>query len=376
MATSVKHSAKSSFQGVIYQYFVALEKCFEMKSGDFVRFEEDGDVSTVNEQIEVKHVEDDLTDRNLNFWKTLNNWLDPAFERSKYQSLVLLTTQKIGSNSLLNNWNNKSHSQKLTILKNIKKTALDEHKNSGNTKKTEVLNYIEKCLSTSNKIIFNEIIQKFILLDQSEISVEFYNSTRDRYLKAVKPLRYKDQIMQGLLGYILSRHKVNSVWEISYNDFSNEFSEFVAQFSENTKTFPEINYSYSQKEIDENLDHLFVQKINEINYTDQISKAVSDYLSTQKIILEEISDHTVAVQHYFAFENELQQKYHPKYSQFSRKANPNSFDESCQDFYDEMMGMDAPKLGKYDHTPIIFKNGVLHILANENNITWKLKSNE
>ena len=82
-----------------------------------------GDVSTINKnnglvQKEIKHhvSEDNLTDRDVDFWKSLANWYVSYDEIKKFDSLVLYTTSIIPSNGKLEEWNNKTKEEKLAIL--------------------------------------------------------------------------------------------------------------------------------------------------------------------------------------------------------------------------------------------------------------------
>lgn len=117
MEAKVNFSSPETTGAIVSQFYLALEKCFEMKLGDVVFIEKDGDVSKLNPmsledgiQIELKeYAEDnDLTDSHLNFWNTLKNWTNSEFDSVKYKYLVLATTQEIGAKSMLLNWNESS----------------------------------------------------------------------------------------------------------------------------------------------------------------------------------------------------------------------------------------------------------------------------
>ena len=67
--------------GDIYQYLIALRDCFELNDGDTLQIETNGDVSIINDvggrfQREVKHHfgNTSISDRDIDFWKTLANW--------------------------------------------------------------------------------------------------------------------------------------------------------------------------------------------------------------------------------------------------------------------------------------------------------------
>ena len=84
--------------GDIYQYLIALRDCFELNDGDTLQIETNGDVSIINDvggrfQREVKHHfgNTSISDRDIDFWKTLANWY-VDYERVKNFSNYILST--------------------------------------------------------------------------------------------------------------------------------------------------------------------------------------------------------------------------------------------------------------------------------------------
>jgi len=91
------HDATASAKGTIYQLYWAVQKCFEMISGQKIVIERYGDVTVAaSQQLEIKHYGDALTDSHLNLWKTLKNWMRDGFNETSYSALMLCTTQQIG----------------------------------------------------------------------------------------------------------------------------------------------------------------------------------------------------------------------------------------------------------------------------------------
>lgn len=81
--------------GDIYQYLIALRDCFELNDGDTLQIETNGDVSIINDvggrfQREVKHHfgNTSISDRDIDFWKTLANWYQ--IKRSANGNVVLV----------------------------------------------------------------------------------------------------------------------------------------------------------------------------------------------------------------------------------------------------------------------------------------------
>ena len=76
------NDATLSKLGDIYQYYIALLECFNMGENEKIQIEVSGDVSKISEdttsfQMEVKHHigDDTISDRDIDFWKTVKNWV-------------------------------------------------------------------------------------------------------------------------------------------------------------------------------------------------------------------------------------------------------------------------------------------------------------
>ena len=96
-----------------------------MDENDKIIIEIYGDVSKVSNkasfQMEIKHhvVDDSIGDRDIDFWKTLRNWVKEYNRIKDFSSLILFTTSDIAEKSLLMDWNEKNDTEKLKTLKNI-----------------------------------------------------------------------------------------------------------------------------------------------------------------------------------------------------------------------------------------------------------------
>ena len=169
--SKLSFDSTSSFKGIIFQFLVALEKCFEMQEGQSVYIERFGDVSLVgeegSEQIESKYYEKDLTNLDKNVWNTLANWMDNSFELDKFSALVLLTTQQVGARSKWRDWNNKSVSDRKIILNEIH-NSFDKKRD----KSEELQRIMNKVFDAEKTSRLDEIAKKltisiqYIILDK------------------------------------------------------------------------------------------------------------------------------------------------------------------------------------------------------------------
>src|ERR1035437_5122903 len=282
------NDATATIKGTIYQFYVAVEKCFELVEGEKVRIEKDDDVSTQNQQIEVKQYESDLSDSHENIWKTLKNWLDSKFDHSGYKSLILLTTQSIGIKSTLANWNNKTTDEDLTVLKDIYSKAKvrddkrkEKDKNTPQSDSYKLMNYV---FSPENTEKLTSILEKFSIADSSLMALDYYERIKQVYCKGISPTN-KDTYMNSLLGYVISPKVIDeNSWEISYDDFTSQNALLTSMYCKETKIFPQkyTEASINQKDKEEVTKHLFVKKIEDIEYHEVIPSAISDFIRTRE----------------------------------------------------------------------------------------------
>ena len=124
--TRAVNDATLQKSGDIYQYLIALRDCFELNDGDILQIETNGDVSIINDlggrfQREVKHHfgNKSISDRDIDFWKTLANWY-VDYERVKnFSNYILSTTATIQNDSSFYSWNRIGKIEKLKRLKDI-----------------------------------------------------------------------------------------------------------------------------------------------------------------------------------------------------------------------------------------------------------------
>ena len=125
----ISNDATSSTKGTVYQLCVAVQKCFEMLSGQKVLIEKEGDVTIENEQqVETKFYSDDLTDGHKNLWNTLKNWIQPHFDETAYSSLILFTTQQFGRAATIKDWNDCDLEKRVGLLTSIHAGFEDDYK--------------------------------------------------------------------------------------------------------------------------------------------------------------------------------------------------------------------------------------------------------
>ena len=370
--SKLRFDSSSSLKGIIFQFLVALEKCFLMQEGQSVYIERFGDVSLIgennSEQIESKYYTKDLTNLDKNIWNTLANWLDDSFELDKFSALVLLTTQKAGARSKWRDWNDKSFSDRKNILNEIHNSF--EKKRD---KSEELQRIMDKVFDAEKTSRLDEIAKKLTIDHLSMDGMSYYNMLRDVYGRHIPKIQ-RARYIHALYGYIINPHAVENNWQITYDDFSREVEELSKKLQDNTAVFPEKK-NLGDINVDEYLSNTFVSKIQDINYEAVIAEAVSDYVHTGQLIMEDIEISPNIKASYDVYENTLERIYKSKYRTACRNCKTSEIINKSQDLYDDITRSNDGTFHTFITVPPFFHNGVMHILANEKtDVIWKLNN--
>ena len=216
MSDTLVHDSTKTFKPIIYQFLVALEKCFEMQNDESIWIEKYGDVTNSNgEQVEVKDYQKNLTDLDHNVWKTMKNWLADGFDVSYYHSLILSTTQTISSTSKFIDWNNKNKDEKLEILNSISQKYTEQKKKDETTQK--LLNNVLDS-STSDKLL--SILEKFTIQSEAENDEILYKRLLEISTDGILEEK-RDEFLASLVGYIIKPEITSGGWEIKIKKCSN-----------------------------------------------------------------------------------------------------------------------------------------------------------
>lgn len=354
---TTKNSALDTALSFYYQTLVGLDKCFNLKKGESIEIEKDGDISIVGSllkatQIEVKHYTNDLTDNHENFWKTLNNWVQPEFKHETYQYLVLCTTQSYGANTLLKNWNEQDENEKLEILnkiiqknENIKKVAKYRN-NVMNTPQEKLKNILSKVyLSVENKDVFS--LRESLLEKISYISDE-----------------YKNQYIDGLTGF-LYRKAQKGEWIISYQEFHEKRLELIRIYSSELP-FPEFfGEPASAEDADRYQSKLFVSKIKNIEYDEVLPEAIGNYLELIHTLNRDLDISSTYREYTNNYRKTLISKLNHQYAKAKREKT------HSQTFYDNTIIENPFSLKNYC-PDMTYKNGLIHDIMDddEQNLKW------
>ena len=384
-ATKLANDATASTKGTVYNLYVALQKAFEMVSGQKVILERYGDVTmAAAQQIEVKLYADELTDAHINFWKTLDNWMKPGFDESAYSSFVLCTTQQISTSSELKNWNASSPENRMQILTKVYndgKAREDRRLQDPEERKkpsSESFRLQSRVMEPSQNDKLKRIVTRFVIADSSPDLDGTFAILRDVQGKYV--LKGKcDDFLAGLLGFVICPTVLTgSSWEITYDAFSNKVRELTSIYRQGTTYFPTKFRRLQRPTADEIAERndLFVKKIREIQYLEVIPKAVMDYLYASDTVMKELQDYNLPPDAFTTFANSVRDQFEPNYTRALRSVRDVILDS--KNFYDKMMAEPVPAFPGFDQPDFSFRNGVVHMHCDDKNGTmkWRLAGDE
>ena len=256
-----------TLKGIVFQFLVALDRCFEMQAGESVFIETFGDVSVLGgdnpTQIESKCYKTDLTDLDENVWNTIHNWMRDDFPIEKFSSLFLLTTQKAGKKSEWGGWNKKGLEDKLKTLNRIK-----EHFDKKKRKSEKLTSMMDAIFDASKSKRLAEIAKKLFIDCLDTDDEQYYKSLLNRNKSIPKIQRNK--YINSLLGWIIRPQKK---WTISNEDFEKEAQEIAEKLRKNTVVFPD-KLQLTDIKNEEYEENSFVRKIKDIEYEEVIPETV------------------------------------------------------------------------------------------------------
>ena len=365
-----------SVKGILFQFLIALERCFKMQKGQSVYIETYGDVSVLgdlnhSEQIESKFYKKALTDLDKNIWKSIYNWMNEDFPIDKFSSLVLFTTQTVSMTSSWLNWNVKPLVERKKILNKLKKQFDSQKKQS-----KDMAMYMNAIFDTKKATRLSQIVE-ILYIDTTRMDWnQYYKHIRDEYAKGIPNIQ-KGKYMNHMFGYILNPNIVNNSWRITYDDFTRETEEITKTLVENTAVFP-TKLKLADIKKDDYDGYAFVEKIKDIEYENEVlSEAVNDYVHTASLIDQELSESLVIKNQLEEYEDAVERRYRNEYRKAARIFKREECIQRSQELYDNVTTANDGTFHTYNNVPPYFHNGVVQILANENDdIVWLLKESK
>ncbi|MGX1181573.1 hypothetical protein AB7M31_004641 [Pseudomonas sp. IAP-CY TE4608] len=368
------------FKALQYQLLVAVEYCYDLAPHECMWLEVMGDVTVPGKvQTEVKLYSDSLTDSHANFWNTVKNWLHEKFDRTSFRSLVLLTTQEFGAQTLFKGWNTATPAQRLSIMETIAgpSPTVAEKQAEGEpgtgdtvTKPSKSQSLQQHVMAPERRDALMEVLERMQITTGAESLEQRLKTYETRHLKPIRPSKYQ-QFIYELLGFMCSPELVIGGWKISHQAFTDKLSELTHRYMKHPKSFPPVDVATLKKSVDvEEIRPMpFAQKIVEIGGEQHLKRAALHRVVAQTTISDLYKDGVL-----FKHMLDTYMGNHLTQHQFGREhAMLGCAGISCQTqlntqsmmFFLNRNGLPAEPFCGLEHTMIEFRNGIYHMLAGE-----------
>ena len=363
--------------GDIYQYLIALKDCFDLSDGDTLQIETNGDVSIINDmggrfQKEVKHHfgKNSISDRDIDFWKTLANWY-VDYERVKdFSNYILCTTATVQSKSAFYGWNNMEKTEKLKQLKNI--GAISKKKEE--TFRTQYNRIFGDSYDENHLLV---ILDKFTI-EAAKPSIAGISNEFSKYVGHI-PSENRDGYIGALLGEILIKVKnPPHKWEVTKSAFDEILqAQTVAYGTKGTAPLPN-EYAKAELPTDKitTLEQKkFVASIREIKYEKMVPSAMSDYWKADLTVAKYFRDNLMYLESLEAYTEDLSVKL--RYSKANSDLNAEGATEQEQiriskQLYNDVMVWNANDFGSIIRNQGYFQRGIIHNIVDETDFKWKV----
>lgn len=368
------------FKALQYQLLVAVEYCYDLAPDECLWLEVMGDVTVPGKsQTEVKLYTDNLTDSHANFWNTLKNWLHENFDRTSFSSLVLLTTQEFGAQTLLKGWNSGASAERLSILESIvassqasaeRKAKKDSEAGEGISKLSKSQSLQQYVMAPNRRDALMDVLERMHITTGAESLEQRLLTYETRHLKPIRASKYQ-QFIYELLGFMCSPELVIKGWKITHQAFTDKLSELTHRYMKHPKTFPPVDMAALKKSIDvEEIRPMpFAQKILEIGGEQYLKRAALHRVVAQTTISDLYTDGVL-----FKHMVDLYLSSHLTQHQYGREAAmlgcmgitcPTQLGTRSMLFFLERNGLPPESFCGLEHTMPEFRNGIYHMLAGE-----------
>lgn len=362
--------------GDIYHYYVVLNHCLELQENETILVEKYGDISIVSSEnsqnIEVKRHENEhlLNERNIDFWKTLRNWMTYHQNMRNFKKLILYTTSILGEENRFKEWNTVKAYERLIILLNI---GLE-------VKKAEVgfRPIFEEVFAQDVENILCILEKIELYTNQSDVIEIEKVIMKNSFFKSIRK-NDRRHFITSLMGYILTLpvdkpHK----WEISCEDFESLACEMRNRFTSasggglqlppNTPNSPHDEATYT--------DRKFVREIKNIKYHIKVPTAISNYWRAQQAIIYSSMDNPTFNLDLGEFQKDIKDSLVEFKSSFQDSCDITNLDDiihHSKKLYDKAMEMPANDFHSVKPNRPYFQRGIIHKVIEERGYSWDVR---
>ncbi|WP_235048286.1 hypothetical protein [Xanthomonas cassavae] len=166
--------------------------------------------------------------------------------------------------------------------------------------------------------------------------------------------------------------KMTSGWSFTGSQFTTKFAELSKRYLTGTVKFPRLDERALGLEAQEAIvrDRLYVKKLDEIGAGEvAIQQATIDRLSAEKFIVELYKDGATSKEDVARYSNDHLRLHCSSrlaliYRSDTSLTHPERQRASCA-FYHESCARPVTDFGSFDLTPVAFRNGIYHLLADQ-----------
>lgn len=278
-----QYSAGEQGIGYIYQGRLALLKLLQWPEDTSVLIEKDDDLDfVVKDGVKIlaslkhKSTGDRLSNLSVDFWKSVNIWVERYQAAEKQQSSLrffLFTTGKVSDNSFLSCFLESDKDITDDLLKKIMRSLSDS--------KSKTINPIRAKIEGLNQIEKKDFFSRINIFDNSPRITDVPEIIVGSYMRAVRP-EYRKPVYERLEGW-WSDLVIKLLTGIrSIEIFGHEVSDKLSQIADEYKIDNLPIHFRGEKPVEkvdpENDPRLFVAQLREIGITpNRIQNAIFDY---------------------------------------------------------------------------------------------------
>lgn len=384
-----KNDSTKQMLGDMYRVSVAIEAALKYLDTDkyHMRIEQSGDITIFENdvpyiQIETKHHigETDITPRDLDFWKTIKNWIEDYDISSKCKELIFYTTSVLNEKSLYYAWNRTNARNRFNLLK---KSA--EGPNHGK----EFSKYYKKIFDvsgfdeTEKKIYFQkryDILKKITIMDSQPHYQDYQNYIIEKYdlfklYETSCASAIYDEIHKSLSHY---KPKENNKWIFNRTDFNNlckhAFDKYPKDITTPSSYVSKINV---EKELDNEIFLQEIKKLKLMNEEITLKKSFSVYKYTKNEIVNRFRKNSTDILNFHDYEKEITNTIEISQNKYINKASrSNEWINESQDHYFNCLEKDLICLTNFHPDNSEFQQGTMHWIINnkdEYRAYWSLE---
>lgn len=304
------YAAAASSIGYDYQIRLALLKSFKINEESEVHIEalDDIELNTNDgkQLLSLKHkkIDDVLTDLSVDFWKSVNIWIDRINNITTPINFLLCTTAEVATNSFLKCITDGS--KKVIELDDI--TQIEKILDTSINRTIIPIRKKFKALDVSKKI---ELLNRITILDKSVRINDIPNQIMDNYFRTVNQ-QYRNNVYETLEGWwfskVIEKMTGNLKDPLIVKDISAKLQQISEQyFVDNLPiTFDELTQDQVDISIYLDNDFNFVKKMKHIRIKDtQLQRSIFDFFRAYNQRLEWLKSNLVTSEEISKYEKKL-----------------------------------------------------------------------